>query len=86
MASPQSSREVMDREFLPTRAKILEIAAALDRVTRAENGSPADPRLSQLLCALQLVIEEHDDRAEQVQLLFSRAYDDDWQSTLGVKH
>jgi hypothetical protein len=84
MSSPLSSREAMDREFLPTRAKILEIAAALDRVARAEEGIPADPRWSQLRAALQLLIEEHDDRAEQVQLLFSRPYDADWHDALGV--
>ncbi len=85
MSAPQSSREIMDREFLPTRAKILEIAAALDRVSRAEDDNPDDPRWSQLRAALELVLEHDDDRAEQVQLLFSRPYDAKWQSSLGVK-
>ncbi len=85
MSAPQSSREIMDREFLPTRAKILEIAAALDRVSRAEEGAPDDVRWSQLRAALELVLEHEDDRAEQVQLLFSRVYDENWRKTLGVK-
>ena len=85
MAGPFSSCEILDREFLPTRAKILEIAASLDRVSRAAEGVPADPRWSQLQAALGLVLEHSADRAEQVQLLFSRPYDENWQSTLGVK-
>ncbi len=85
MSGTLSSNEFLDREFLPTRAKILEIAAVLDRVSRMEEGFPADPRWSQLRAALELVLEHSDDRAEQVQLLFSRPYDANWQSTLGVK-
>ena len=85
MSGPLSSSEILDREFLPTRAKILEIAASLDRVSRAEAGVPTDQRWSQLQAAMELVLEHSDDRAEQVQLLFSRPYDANWQSRLGVK-
>jgi hypothetical protein len=84
MGAPLSSREVLDREFLPVRAKILEIAAALDRVARAEDCDLTDPRWSQLHAALEEVLE-HDNRAEQVQLLFSKAYDAEWRTNLGVK-
>jgi hypothetical protein len=85
MSGALSSREILDREFLPTRARILEIAASLDRVSRAEEGVPDDSRWSQLQAALELVLEHSDDRAEQVQLLFSRPYDANWRDTLGVK-
>lgn len=85
MSSPQSSREIMDREYLPTRAKILEIASALDRVSRSGSGTPDDPRWQQLQTAIQLLLNDENDRAEQVQLLFSRAFDENWRQTLGVK-
>lgn len=85
MPGALSIHEILDREFLSTRAKILEIAASLDRVCRAEAGVPADPRWSQLQAALELVVEHRHDRAEQVQLLFSRPYDANWHTTLGVK-
>ncbi len=80
-----TSREIMDREYLPTRAKILEIAAALDRVARSENGTPDDPRWQQLQSAIRLLLDGDGNRAEQVQLLFSRAFDENWRQTLGVK-
>jgi hypothetical protein len=85
MPASQSSREAIDREFLPTRAKILEIAATLDRVSRAGDESVDDPRWSRLLEAMKLVLERDRDRVERVQLLFSRAYDENWRETLHVK-
>lgn len=85
MSPLQSSREIMDREYLPTRAKILEIAAVLDRVSRSGSGTPDDPRWQQLQMAIQLLLNDENDRAEQVQLLFSRAFDENWRQTLGVK-
>jgi hypothetical protein len=85
MPAPQTSREIMDRQFLSTRAKILEIASALDRLARADDLAPSDPRLLQLRAAIELLLEHNDDRAEQVQLLFSREYDENWRTTLGVK-
>jgi hypothetical protein len=85
MASPRSSCEVLDREFLPARAKILEIASSLDRIGRADDGTEDDPRWSQLHAALRLLLEDHEERAEQVQLLFSRPYDSDWRNALGVQ-
>lgn len=85
MGSPQSGAEILGQEFLPTRAKILEIAAALDRVSRADGTVAEDPRWTQLRRAIELVLENADGRAEQVQLLFSQKYDPDWRENLDVK-
>lgn len=84
MNTPQPAGEILEREFLPTRAKILEIAATLDRITRGGE-TIDDPRLERLREAIKLLLELESDRAEQVQLLFSRRYDEDWQKTLAVK-
>lgn len=84
MNTPPSAGEILEREFLPTRAKILEIAATLDRITRGGE-TVDDPRLDRLHEAIKLLLEPESDRAEQVQLLFSRRYDEDWQKTLAVK-
>lgn len=82
MSAPQTSCEIMDREFLSVRAKILEIASALDRISRAEGRASDDPRWSQLRTAIELVLKPSHDRAEQVQLLFSRIYDENWRTSL----
>jgi hypothetical protein len=75
---------VLEQEFLPLRAKILEIAAGLDRLDRAGGDSPSDERRQRLERAIRLLLEKAPSRAEQVQLLFSREYDEAWRKQFGV--
>jgi hypothetical protein len=79
-----SAPEVLNREFLEIRCKIIDLAAAFDRLERADGSVSDDPRLSRLREALTLVLQQPNDRAERVQMLFSRAYDDNWQNNLNV--
>ncbi len=83
MATKRTKMEVIERQFLPVRAKILEIAAALDRVDRAAGPQEAQHQLDQLHQALEVLQQSGDDRAEQVQQIFSREYDDLWQEKFG---
>lgn len=76
--------DVLNREFFEMRAKILELAASLDRLDRGEGSVAGDPRLALIREGIQILLSEDDDRAEQVQLLFSRPYDDDWQNRFGI--
>lgn len=85
MPEPLTAPEILNREFLEMRCKILDLAAAFDRLGRAEGSAADDPRLARLREALSLVLDEPDARAEQVQMLFSRAYDDGWQEAFKVK-
>jgi hypothetical protein len=75
MAAPA----VLDREYLEIRCKLLEIAAALDRMDRGEGTVSSDRRVALIREALETLLRERGDRAEQIQLLFSRQYNDDWQ-------
>jgi hypothetical protein len=84
MASVRASADVLDQEFLPIRAKILEVAAALDRVDRAGGSITADRRMSQVQVAIQVLLRPDGDRAEKVQLIFSRPYEGDWRDKMGV--
>jgi hypothetical protein len=77
MAIPMNSPEILDREFFEIRAKILEIAAAFDRLDRSIGEISHDA-----LNVLQQL--DHEDRAEQVQLIFSREYNDQWQEEFGI--
>ena len=85
MNLPLSAPEILNREFLEIRCKILELAAAFDRLERAEGSLGDDPRLIRLREALSVVRDQSHDRAEQVQMIFSRPYDEAWQETLKVK-
>jgi hypothetical protein len=75
-----NSQQILDREFLEIRAKILEIAAALDRIDRAEGDVDSDPRMQLIDDAIKTVASDQTDpiRAERIQLLFSREYDAKW--------
>lgn len=74
-----NSNEILDREFLVIRAKLLEVGAALDRLDRAEGDVSNDNRLQLIRDAIELVASDGPHRAERIQLLFSREYDETWQ-------
>lgn len=74
-----NSNEILDREFLELRAKILEIGATLDRIERAEGDASSDPRMTLIADAIKIVAGGDVHRAERIQLLFSREYDEAWQ-------
>lgn len=82
--SPSPAPQVLNREFFEMRCKILELAAALDRLDRGSGSVHDDPRLEKLLEAIDVLRDGRGDRAEQVQLVFSRPFDDDWQRALGL--
>ena len=85
MAIPMNSPEILDREFFEIRAKILEIAAAFDRLDRSMGEISHDARLKLIEEALNVLQElDREDRAEQVQLIFSREYNDQWQEEFGI--
>jgi hypothetical protein len=79
---PTGSRaaNVMDREFLGIRGRLIELAAALDRIDRAEGAASGDPRREQIRRSLEILAAGVSNRTEQVQLEFSLAYDEKWQS------
>jgi hypothetical protein len=78
MPNARKSLEVLEQEFLPVRAKILEVAAALDRLDRASGSLASESRRAQVHAAIQVLLRPDDDRAERIQLIFSRPYQDDW--------
>lgn len=77
--------ETLNREFLEIRCRILDLAAMLDRLERADDNVGEDPRLKRVHEALDVLKKVKAERAEQVQLTFSRPYDESWQQTLKVK-
>lgn len=82
MSIPLTAHEALDRDFLEIRARLLQIAASLDRLGRAEGSVENDPRLQEIQQALAILARPEGDRAEQIQLAFSRPYEADWKTTL----
>jgi hypothetical protein len=83
MTKTRSSNDVFDQEFLPIRAKLLEVAASLDRLDRASGSLTSESRMKQVQAAIQVLLRPEDDRAEQIQLIFSRPFEDDWRVKFG---
>ena len=79
-----NASQILNREFLDLRCRILDLAAAFDRLDRAEGSVANDPRVQRLHEALGCLLEARSDRAEQVQLLFSREYDQAWSEKYGL--
>ena len=82
--TPMAASAVLDREFLEIRAKILELAASFDRLDRGDDSVAGDPRMSLIEEGLRVLQQPDGDRAERIQMVFSREYDEDWRSTYGV--
>ncbi len=85
MPNPLAAAEVLDREFNSVRARLIDVAAALDRIDRAEGDVSADPRFQTVRQAIQALTEDAPGRAEQLQLLFSLPYEDDWRRQFGME-
>jgi hypothetical protein len=82
MPIPLDAPEVLDREFLEIRARLLHVAASLDRIDRADGSMAGDARMELIRKSLAILSAPAADRAEKIQLLFSRPYDAHWKSNL----
>lgn len=84
MSKSRTRADILNRDFLETRAKILELAAALDRLDRAPGDAP-DPRRAKLQEGIDALLSTEPGRAEVVQRIFSLEYDPEWQRRFELK-
>lgn len=81
----ETAQEAFNRDFLAARAKLLEVASWLDRVDRCP-GIPEDARrLEQIQQGITALQSAQDNRAEQIQQIFSLEFNDSWQSDFGLQ-
>ena len=79
--NPLPADRVLDQFFLDARARLLDLAAILDRIGRGENAESvagADPRVAKLEEALEVLQSDAPNKAELIQKLFSLEYDPAW--------
>ena len=62
-------KKILDLYFLDARARLIDIAAFMDRVDRADGGD--DFRFAAFRAALKVLESEKQDRARKVLLVFS---------------
>ena len=79
--------EVIDRYFLEHRAKLVDIAAFLDRIDRASDTrtSEGDCRIAALFKALDVLCDGRANRAGRILTIFSDASTELLQTAEGVK-
>lgn len=83
----RAATEVLGESFLEVRAKLLEVAATLDRIDRAadQSASLADSAAQQratLTEAIEILLNDQPERAERLQHLFSRDYRPQWREEM----
>ena len=79
--TPLPATKALDAYFLEARARLLDLAAILDRIGRGAGaaGTAEDPRVTKIREALGVLADESGGRAERVQKLFSLDYDPAWE-------
>jgi len=79
--TPLPANKALDSYFLDARARLLDLAAILDRIGRGAGaaGTADDPRLARVRQALAVLGDESGGRAERVQKIFSLDYDPAWE-------
>jgi hypothetical protein len=79
--TPLAADQALERYFHEARSKLLDVAAILDRIDRGQGAAQTqqDPRRQKIMEALTILQKKGGSRAEQVQLLFSLAYDSTWE-------
>ena len=59
-----TAAEVLDRDFLSIRCRLIELAAALDRIDRADGSALGDERLAQVRRSLEILAGSLPSRAD----------------------
>ena len=85
MSISLNAPDVLDREFLELRAHLLQAAAQLDRIDRAAGTAIDDPRLRGIHAAIEVLSKIGPHRAEQIQLIFSRPYEENWKQKMQIE-
>lgn len=63
---------MLEREYLGVRCRLLELAAALDRIERHDGPAAAgDSRMKQCQQALEILTDPEPRKADRVQMVFS---------------
>src|SRR5438309_5431170 len=81
MMKPLPANKALEQFFFEARAKLLDIAAILDRINRGQESGevPAnDPRIEKIRKALEVLHDQSGGRAERIQQIFSLEYDTKW--------
>ncbi|MCP4169932.1 MAG: hypothetical protein GY758_04060 [Fuerstiella sp.] len=83
--NPQTKQQVVDTYFMEHRARLVDIAAYLDRVDRGQGDDPLDFRDVAFRRAVEILLDGQPQRARRVLELFSDHTSELPQSADGMK-
>lgn len=63
--------KALDRDFLGIRCRLIELAAAFDRIER-HGDAKGDPRTAQIQESLKILVDGKPDQAVRVQMAFTK--------------
>ncbi|HEV2130742.1 MAG TPA: hypothetical protein VGR27_06545 [Longimicrobiaceae bacterium] len=69
--APKTGQQIMDEYFIENRTRVLDVAAFLDRLDRAEEGAERDFRLRAFREALAVLTSREPGRVERIQMILS---------------
>ena len=84
-SNPQTAQQVIDTYFMEHRAKLVDIAAYLDRIDRGQGAMPSDLRDIAFRKAIAILTDGETHRAKRILNLFSDHSHDMPQSAEGMK-
>ena len=80
----RSAEQIVADDFMIARARIVELAATLDRIERATGDVEDSKNMQLLMQGMQVLCDDEVEKAKRVQLLMSRQYDPQWQSQMSI--
>ena len=82
----RSAEQIVADDFMIARARIVELAATLDRIERATGDVDDSKNMQLLIQGMHILCDDEVEKAKRVQLLMSRIYDPHWQSQMAISN
>jgi len=85
ITAERSAQQIVAEDFMIARARIVELAATLDRIERATGDVDDSKNMQLLMQGMHILCDDDVEKAKRVQLLMSRQYDPQWQTQMSIE-
>jgi len=85
ITAERSAQQIVAEDFMIARARIVELAATLDRIERATGDVDDSKNMQLLMQGMHILCDDEVEKAKRVQLLMSRQYDPQWQVQMSIE-
>ena len=85
ITAERTAQQIVAEDFMIARARIVELAATLDRIERATGDVDDSKNMQLLMQGMHILCDDEVEKAKRVQLLMSRQYDPQWQAQMSIE-